>query len=316
MDQSPINLLSNKTEEETKMEKGIKTHSLYRMVALDLDGTLLQSNHKMADIQAQYLRSLHSRGFTVCIATGRAAPSVYEHVQKLNFPEPIPVVCSNGALGLYCGKDLTKQEIFYNPVPKSLVLETLRIAKDNGHAVQYYFEDSIYTTASDDPIHLKHTETYSRLTGCKIEGVKDNFQSLLGEGKLPSKLLVIFDEKFGTTAKQVYEEGLGPQSQATIVSGAFDWFLEILHPEVTKGDGLKNICSALGIPIEECIAMGDGTNDIEFLDLSGLGIAMKNGKDGAKKAADVTMEWTNDQHGVMRTLQRLDSRGFLALTDY
>jgi len=54
----------------------------FRMVALDLDGTLLQSNHQLADKQTEYLRTLNQMGLTFCIATGRAAPSVYDIVSK------------------------------------------------------------------------------------------------------------------------------------------------------------------------------------------------------------------------------------------
>ena len=224
------------------------------MVALDLDGTLLQSNHQIADVQADYLRSLHNRGFTVCIATGRAAPSIYETVRRLNFPTPIPVVCSNGARGFYCGVNSEKEELFYNPVPESAVHEALRISKKVGCALQFYFDDAIYSNASTDPVHLKYTELYHRLTGSEITYVTDDFKSLLEEGKLPSKLLAIFDENSISEVGGAYQAELG--SKATIVFGAFDWFLEILNPQVTKGDGLKNMCQNLNIPIEQCIAMG------------------------------------------------------------
>lgn len=276
----------------------------YQMVALDLDGTLLGLDHQLADIQAQYLRSLHARGFTVCIATGRAAPSVYQHVQKLNLPEPIPVVCSNGARGLRIdSKTLEKEELFYSPVSKDIVEETLQIARQYNYAVQYYHEDSIYVNSSK-PEHSKITQLYSELTGSQIIPVSDDFQSLLSQNQLPSKLLVLFDESMVEEAAQVYTSKFS--TTATVVMGAFDWFLEVLNPAVTKGHGLSQMCQKLAIPLDECIAMGDGSNDLEFLDMAGLGLAMKNAKETAKKHADATLEWTNAEHGVMKALQRLD----------
>jgi Cof subfamily protein (haloacid dehalogenase superfamily) len=232
----------------------------------------------------------------------------------LNIPGPIPVVCSNGARGFYYNaSDLSKQELFYNPVSKSVVQQALRIAKEKGCAVQYYYEDSIYVTATADDVHRDLTALYSKLTGSVVVPVEDDFQSLLDQDHLPSKLLVLFAESSLSTAVEAFSKEL--ESQATIVLGAFDWFLEILNPEVTKGHGLRIMCSRLNIPIEECIAMGDGANDVEFLQFAGLGIAMKNGKDATKKVADSTMEWTNDQHGVMKTLQRLDGQGLLCLKE-
>lgn len=281
----------------------------YRMVALDLDGTLLNSKHQISDVQVEYLQSLYRRGFTVCIATGRAAPSVYEHVQKLNLPDPIPVVCSNGARGFRIdAKTLQKEELFYTPVPKDVVYETIRIAEQCGFAVQYYHDEFIYVNSSK-PEHVAITNKYSELTGSQILPVTDNFESMLRQNQLPSKLLVLFNESKLEEAAHQYTSKLS--DKATVVMGAFDWFLEVLNPLVHKGHGLSAMCQELAIPLEECIAMGDGSNDLEFLEMAGLGLAMKNAKEVAKKRASWTIEWNNDEHGVMKALQRLELGGKL-----
>ena len=273
--------------------------SKYQMVALDLDGTLLQSNHQVADIQADYLRSLYQKGMTICIATGRAAPSVYEHVQKLNIPASIPVVCSNGARGFKIRSDtMEKEELFYHPVSRSIVETTLEIAQANSFAVQYYHEDCIYVS-SNKPEHLLLTSKYTALTGSTIIPVLDNFKSMLDKCQLPSKLLVLFDETKIALATKLYQEEFSSctkteREKASIVGGAFDWFLEVLNPIVTKGFGLQTMCKQLQIPIAECIAMGDGANDLEFLEMAGLGLAMKNAREIVKRSADRSLEWTNE----------------------
>jgi Cof subfamily protein (haloacid dehalogenase superfamily) len=285
------------------------TSTSYRMVALDLDGTLLNTNHKMADVQAEYLRQLHQQGVTVCIATGRSAPSVYESVKKLQIPTPLPVVCSNGARGFLCDyKTMEKKELFNNPVPKAVVELAVQLVKEHGYALQYYYEDSIYCNPTT-PQHREIMDLYMSLTGSHVEAVTDDFASLLEQGNLPSKLLVLFDESQLKTAVPIFQTAL--DEKATIVLGAFDWFLEILNPQVTKGHGLANMCKALKIPLEECIAMGDGLNDVEFLEMAGLGVAMKNAKDSVKKRANITSEWTNDEHGVMKMLETLQDRMIL-----
>ena len=71
----------------------------YQMVALDLDRTLLATNGKLADVQADYLRALSEKGFLVCIATGRSAAGTYAYAAKLRIPR-LPIVCSNGSSGL------------------------------------------------------------------------------------------------------------------------------------------------------------------------------------------------------------------------
>ena len=128
---------------------------------------------------------------------------------------------------------------------------------------------------------------------------------------MPSKLLVIFDEKHNKEAFGKFCAELG--ASASIVLGMYDWFLEVLNPEVNKGNGLAKMCQQLQIPLEECVSFGDGLNDVEFLQKSGLGFALKNARDMAKKVADEVIEYTNDEQGVRRTLERLEQEGKLRL---
>lgn len=313
------------------------------MVALDLDGTLLQSNHRLADEQAEYLRTLHKSGFRICIATGRAAPSVYEIVKKLALPEPTPVVCSNGARGFllsYNARDAGdtdeqqkhQQELFYTPVSREAVTKTIQLAKTFGYFVQYYIDDGIYANPITES-HRQMMKEYEILTDSRIETVEDDFEQFLGtqqDDKLPSKLLVRCEKhEFAAChpsfVKLLYptddnDDDDGDDNNATTdrlahIVAAFnndlDWFLEILHPDVNKGHGLRSMCQNLEIPMHDVVAIGDGTNDVEFLQMSGLGIAMNNAHQILQKVANYTIEWTNDEHGVMKTLKDLKLKGKL-----
>lgn len=285
-----------------------KKNETYRMVALDLDGTLLQSNREISTEQADYLKCLQERGFIVCIATGRAATGVYQHVKKLGI-DNIPVVCSNGARGFHCSSTtLETKELFYNPVPKSVVLQTIERCNALGYAIQYYNQDDIYANAKT-PEHRNLTSLYMQYTGVTIQHIEDDFQSLLEQDQLPSKLLVLYEPHHSKVARDTFSKEL--KDKATVVKGYCEWFLEILSPTVTKGHGLQNMCTELGISLEECIAIGDGCNDIEFLKMSGMGICMKNGEDEVKEIADTVLDWTNDQDGIMKVLQDFDTKGQL-----
>jgi len=83
------------------------------------------------------------------------------------------------------------------------------------------------------------------------------------------------------------------KDEAHVVRGSPPWFVEVLNPNVCKGNGLKQMSKHLDIPPEEIIAFGDGDNDLEFLDYAGKGIAMKNARDNVKAAANEITEWTN-----------------------
>lgn len=75
----------------------------YSLVGLDLDGTLLNDEHKVSDVNAEYLRYLQSKGFHITIATGRSFASVHDTILSLSFLGTIPVVCANGARGVMAG---------------------------------------------------------------------------------------------------------------------------------------------------------------------------------------------------------------------
>jgi len=320
--------------------------SSFSMVALDLDGTLLNSNHKLADEQAEYLRNLHKKGIKICIATGRAAPSTYKIVKQLALPEPLPVVCSNGARGFLLAynndetddididvdKNKCQEELFYTPLSLNAVIKTIQLAKKFGYFVQYYIDDGIYANPRTSS-HRQMIKEYEYLTDSHIVIVEDEFEQFLGtqqDYQLPSKLLVRCEKDEFPVCSQLFVDLLCPtkigndndndndndEVRLAHIVKAFnndiDWFLEILHPDVNKGRGLNNMCKELKISLDDVVTMGDGTNDIEFLQMSGLGIAMNNAHESLQKVANYTSEWTNDEHGVIKTLEDLRLKGKLA----
>jgi Cof subfamily protein (haloacid dehalogenase superfamily) len=309
-------------EETTTVAKQARTlvpPQQFRMVALDLDGTLLNSQHQLSEATLTHIRYLDSQGFTVVIATGRAIPTVYETIQALNLPRPIPVVCSNGAEGYLCSIEngtVEKLALFSTPVPEAVAKRTLELSKEMGFVTQYYVGDYIYANPRNEQ-HLVLTGLYQELTGCNTIYVQDDFVTAWQMG-LPSKQLVLCptqDQDFMMEAcqKELSKDAfLVNGKPTTIVRGNLGWFLEVLHPDVCKGNGLKLMCQHLEIEPKECLAFGDGDNDIEFLQLAGKGFAMKNARDVVKAIADEVIEYNNDEDGVIRTLKAMESQGCLA----
>jgi hypothetical protein len=292
----------------------------FHMVASDLDGTLLQSNHTMTDETADYLRELEAKGFHIMIATGRSATTVYDHILRLHpLTRPLPVVCSNGARGLLCrigtssdndnkNGTVLVDEVFSTPVPLNVALRTMALAKKLGHVTQYYVGETIYANPSHAS-HLVLTKLYQELTGCTTAFVDDDFQQAMEEG-LPSKMLVLCPpEQQDDMMTEFYREF--DKVTATIICGSMGWFLEVLHPEVCKGHGLARMCEHLNVDINRVVAFGDADNDLEFIQQAGRGIVMKNGRDVVKQVADEVLDWTNDEEGVRKSLQRMHENGQL-----
>jgi Cof subfamily protein (haloacid dehalogenase superfamily) len=318
MSMIPSSEVKTKPAVVTPQESSVDEQS-YRMVALDLDGTLLHSDHKMSTDTRDYLCQLDQRGFTVVIATGRSATTVYEQVEHLNLPHPLPVVCSNGSRGLLCSVDgpgkISSQELFSYPVPESIARKTIALTKELGYVSQYYVGEHIYADPRQAH-HLELTELYMKLTGSKTIYVEDDFEAVMKLG-LPSKQLVFCRPEEQDAMVEAFQIAFRDEAylirgkSATIIRGNLGWFLEILHPEVCKGFGLKSMCQHLNIPIQDVVAFGDGDNDYEFIQMAGKGIVMKNGGDVCKKVADEVIDFTNNEDGVLKTLQRMEMEGAL-----
>jgi Cof subfamily protein (haloacid dehalogenase superfamily) len=331
------------TQDETK-EASSKSTGKYKMVALDLDGTLLNSKHNISDASVSHLRYLHKRGLIICIATGRSAYGTSEVIHKLDLDYPndnirgFPLVCTNGARGLSVEKNINSitnkdgdaaadddlysnplvdgrletKQLFHHPVPLDLTSKTLALAKSMGCVTNYYIGNDIYAQPLVD-WHQKATERYRELTGCKFTYCSDDYKEAMDRG-LPSKLLILcngdvdIDVIYQQTAKHL-------QGEAHVIRGSPAFFVEILHKDVCKGNGLEKMCESLGVELEECVSFGDGDNDIEFIDKSGLGIAMKNACENLKSVADDVTEHCNNNDGVIQTLKKLEQSGLLLLNE-
>ena len=88
-------------------------------------------------------------------------------------------------------------------------------------------------------------------------------------------------------------------SLTTAISG----MLEVLPQGASKGSGVQWLLQRLGIDPERCMALGDGENDVEMLQLCGLGVAVGNAGEAAKAAADVVLERSNDEDGVAHAIE-------------
>lgn len=317
----------------------------FRYVALDLDGTLLNSEHKISENTKQGIRALHARGLGIIFATGRAISTVYEHIRDLNLPTPLPVVCSNGAAGLLCHVDPTVQPhgvrtetLFTTTVPRKVAETTIQLSLQHNHVSQYYVQNKIYAHPTTET-NYKFTEMYKQLTGSETIYIEPDvfWQEMLTLG-LPTKQLVLFPQEEQDAMLETFTQTMQDPSlrigdkTATLVRGSLGWFIEVLHPAVNKGAGLERLCQeylqqqqhskndhdddedddSKKVSPSQVVAFGDGDNDYEFLQVAGWGVVMSNGRSVVKQIADEITKYSNDEDGVLRTLLEMEEEGRLA----
>ena len=283
-----------------------------RLIACDMDGTLLNKQHALSERSLRVLRGLSERGVHVALCSGRSAPAIQDHATALALSRPLPVVAYNGALGLLARAPLwtkSASTLFITPVPSDAVSAVLRVAAANGLLVQYYVGDHIYVVCKSDE-HVSLTRRYVELTSVDAHVHVSSYDEAIGLGP-PFKLLVMGDAVDANLA--LLQAGL-PGGLCKLIRGTPPFFVEVLHPDVHKGEGLRALSEALELPLERVVAFGDGDNDVEFVSVAGLGVAMSNARPPCRAAADRVTDADHAQDGVARALEEMERQGELATT--
>ena len=300
------------------LRKGINTiyyriskYFMIKLIASDMDGTLLNHNHKIPKENVKLINFAKNQGIEFVVATGRA---YYEALPALN-EENIncDVISFNGGI-VY---DKNGNIISITPMlPKDLYY-TIEILKSFDISYQLYTKNTIYTTSIETDInayidlirsngyepdveHLR-AEAQQKLDVGYITEV-ENIELYLNEKENPPiKIIAISNDisKLENAAKLLSEN----TSISVTSSGANN--IEIMHKNATKGEALKEIAKIYGINLENAVAIGDNLNDQAMLDIVGYSVAMKNGNTILKEQAKYVTEKTNSEGGVADTIFKL-----------
>ena len=300
------------------LRKGINTiyyriskFFMIKLIASDMDGTLLNHNHKIPKENVKLINFAKNQGIEFVVATGRA---YYEALPALN-EENIncDVISFNGGI-VY---DKNGNIISITPMlPKDLYY-TIEILKSFDISYQLYTKNTIYTKSIETDInayidlirsngydpdveHLR-AEAQQKLDVGYITEV-ENIELYLNEKENPPiKIIAISNDisKLENAAKLLSEN----TSISVTSSGANN--IEIMHKNATKGEALKEIAKIYGINLENAVAIGDNLNDQAMLDIVGYSVAMKNGNTILKEQAKYVTEKTNSEGGVADTIFKL-----------
>lgn len=256
----------------------------YKLLALDLDDTLLGDNLDISPRNKRAIQEVVLRGMLVTIATGRMFRSALPYAQDLEVD--LPLITYHGAL-----IKRVKGEVFKHcPVPLQLAAEILKLAEDEGLHINFYLDDKLYIRESNE-----NAEYYRSISSIPFEEVGSLYLFLLKKGREPTKLTVIDkdQEKLARLQKRIRKV----YSPELSILQSRPRFLEITHKEATKGQALKYLAEREGISPAEIIAIGDNYNDLDMLQFAGLGVAVANAPPEIKASADLITR-ANTEDGV------------------
>ena len=260
---------------------------MYKLLALDLDGTLIGRDLIISSRTKTAISQLMGHGIIVTIATGRMFQSALPYARELNISAPL--ICYEGAM---IADPNTKEVLWHKPVPLSLAREAIElINKENLH-INAYLDDELYVESVNDKAEL-----YSSISRVIPNAVGDLLAFLDRE---PTKLVVVGNpDEIDHINKLLNEKFNG----ALYVAKSYPLFCEIAHPECNKANALAMLTDQFGITQSEVVAIGDNHNDMNMVQWAGLGIAMANGSDETKEAAD----WVTghqEEDGVAQAIEK------------
>lgn len=254
----------------------------YKMVAIDIDGTLLNSEGKVPEMHKKAIQLAQEKGVYVVLATARYYMQAKDIMDELNYKGIL--VSNDGAVSI---EQTTKNILHENSFSINDVTHFVHACRKNNvqfsviTAFDYYVE-----TMSED--HKKNCAEYC-------------VEYTLCEDVLTISERVMKFAIMDTTENGGWQHLIPDENLRLRIDGEF--WKEYLFKEATKTNALKEIANNLNVDPSEIIAIGDQFNDIDMIEYAGMGIAMGNAPDNVKDIAD-DVTCSNDENGVYHAIHK------------
>ncbi|MDO5445589.1 MAG: Cof-type HAD-IIB family hydrolase [Eubacteriales bacterium] len=269
--------------------------SNYCLIALDMDGTLLNSRKQISGKNLQAISSAVKAGKTVCLCTGRNIPEIEEY-----FPVLPDVRYIIGDSGVFVFDIFENRYVYSSPMDTDIAVEIFQRTKQSGEDVMLQIHsDRAIVQANQIPLmELYNMRVYQPLYERISFTVDDLFSYFLSAPFSPNKInFYCKDPAQRERIRQILD---GIDVEFKHVEGQS---LECIPRGRTKGTGLNKLCELLSIPRDAAIAVGDADNDAEMLEAAGLAIAVGNANDTIRRMADVIVA-DNDHDGCAEAIEK------------
>ena len=241
----------------------------YRLLVTDVDGTLLTPDRRIVPSVREAVRAARCCGVRVCLATGRTWSSVQPYAEALDIDPPIILFNGGMVYDFREGRTLLCQAL--DPEHARTVLDLLQsFPQVQPHL---YVDDRIYVGRMNDL-----TRTYARKDGVQVEAVGDLMKALAPD---PMKILIVGEPEELARVRDMIR-GRAPEIHVVFSEAHY---LEVLPKGASKGSALRVLAQAVGVELQETIAVGDNPNDLEMIQTAGLGVAVANAHPDVKAVA-------------------------------
>jgi Cof subfamily protein (haloacid dehalogenase superfamily) len=273
----------------------------YKLLALDVDGTLLTSRGTISPATQAALVRARARGLLITLATGRRLATVRQQVEELGIQSPL--ILQSGAQIV----DPRGGEALYsNPLPPGQAAAAVRIAVEEGVQPILYEDRAVaqhmligpreWDSAPMGPYVAARPALVRRLPYDELAATGEALQ------------LAVID-RLPVVRRVAARLQLAHCRTLVSYSATLDaYFLEVFHEKCSKGEALRHLASSLGIPLGQVVAVGDNYNDEEMLRVAGLGVAVANAEPEILAVADKIVP-SNDEDGIAALVDELLTSG-------
>lgn len=272
----------------------------YKMVCIDMDGTLLSSRKKISEESKNAIKKVHDKGVEIVVTTGRIYNNAEYYSNLLGVKSP--VIAANGAIV----KSKVDSKILYeNPIKIEECIKLIDLLYEMKLLFHFYTTDGIFcnnalTRFATKAYMTKQVGHESLKINYHVIKSKEKWKEFFKENKNKITKCIIFSISPDTIVK--CKEKLRAL-EGIVYFGAGKRSIEVNNRGVSKGNAVRALAQKYGIKREEIICIGDNENDLSMIEYAGVGIAMGNAIDSVKEIADYITS-SNDDNGVAKALDK------------
>ena len=281
-----------------------------KLFVTDLDGTLLNSAHKLSDFSLQALNKAMAEGVPLCIATGR---SYYDILDILKDLKEMPYIISSNGASVY---DKDGNKMYSVAIEKDQIRAIITYLQ--GQKLQFEVADDEYSYTTKEALaNLKQElEDVGTVDTHKQKDLENNTLGLvLSQKNLKvvediDTLLSMIEETNNISSMSAYLNKIQKAMEYFTMDkrlrtfSSWKYNFEMTSRETSKGIALKSLCAHLEISLQDVAAIGDNYNDLSMLKVAGMPAAMANAVDHVKSIATYQAK-SNDEDGAVRYLYHL-----------
>ncbi|MBC7087976.1 MAG: HAD family phosphatase [Tissierellales bacterium] len=266
---------------------------MIKLVGLDLDGTLLNDEHKISNENKAIIDSLKELGVKVVLASGREVESMIWASNELKLDTPL--IALNGAI---VTDNKGEKIIFDKPLNLIKIKDLFIDLYNNGRFMLIFFKDEVIATDNNDDyfnLFIKYSNVIPKRVNNVVKYLDDN-------NLWDSVYKIIFSDEEEVLIK-LRDDLSGKIDDDYNLTFSMPFYLELYDSNVSKGIALEFVANIYGINNEEIMAIGDGENDLSMIEFAKIGIAMENAPDFIKERANYITS-SNIENGVFHAIKK------------